>query len=101
MSIPTVEIKTDASGRVTYSVTEEGVLLTKEQAERIASRIAGLEELVQGFHKVANYVCDHWDYCEYCEHGRYGENMREKCLLGKLNDQMEALGIMEVSGDDA
>lgn len=43
MSMPKVEIKTDASGRVMYSVTEEGVLLTKEQAERIASRIAWLE----------------------------------------------------------
>lgn len=47
MSMPKLEIKTDASGRVTYSVTEEGVLLTKEQAERITSRIAGLEALVK------------------------------------------------------
>lgn len=44
MSMPKLEIKTDESGRVTYSVTEEGVLLTKEQAERIASRIVALEE---------------------------------------------------------
>lgn len=47
MSMPKLEIKTDANGCVTYSVTEEGVLLTKEHAERIASRIAQLEALVK------------------------------------------------------
>ncbi len=43
MSEPKITFEQDGSGRITVRATNEGVLLTKEEADRVAARVKELE----------------------------------------------------------
>jgi CRISPR/Cas system-associated exonuclease Cas4 (RecB family) len=86
---PKLEVSTDAFGHVTYSITHEGVLLTKEQAESVAERIKALEELLHDVYSL------HWNGLDCTECPWF-----DKCdteggcpWLGIMRDRMDELGI--------
>lgn len=67
-------------------------------SDDLGNENAKLRELVTGYAKAANFLCERWEDCDYCGLGMFTKRY-EKCELGKLNDVAKELG-MEVTDDE-
>lgn len=62
MSTPHIETYVDEHGRLTVRATQEAVLLTKEEAQRVADLIAALRHWCKELRAMADI-----NHCHYCD----------------------------------
>lgn len=107
MSEPKLKLEIDESGRIECRVTNEGVLLSKDEKEFIIDHVmrmqaenAKLRELVRDVYEAAHTLCTAWEgSCSKEFEGMsihavcpIGEDS-ELCVLTQINDRMRELGV--------
>ena len=86
MSEPTITFGVNESGHIVYKATNEGVLLSKEEAERVSSYVSELKALAHDLWKGFDCGCRCAMYDE-CKHP-----YDDECLMA---DRMAALGLLD------
>lgn len=86
MSEPAITFGVNESGHIVYKATNEGVLLSKEEAECVASYISELKALAHDLWKGLDCGCRCAMYDE-CKHP-----YNDECLMA---ERMAALGLLD------
>ena len=86
MSEPTITFGVNESNHIVYKATNDGVLLSKEEAERVASYISDLKALSLDLWKGLDCGCRCAMYDD-CEHP-----YNDECLI---ENRMVALGLLD------